>query len=76
MGTSSSMSFCPLATLVLMVTKDLTDRFQADELIKEVAEMVGGRGGGSPTMAQAGVARVEKLNDALEAIYEIVEKRA
>ncbi len=62
------------ATLLLMVTKDLADKFRADELIKEVAEMVGGRGGGSPTMAQAGGARVERLDDALEAIYGIVEK--
>ena len=63
------------ATLVLMVTKDLADRFRADELIKEVAEIVGGKGGGSPTLAQAGGPRVEKLKDALEAIYSIVEKR-
>ncbi|MBW2039998.1 MAG: alanine--tRNA ligase [Deltaproteobacteria bacterium] len=62
-------------TLILMVTKDLTDRFRADELIKEVAEMVGGMGGGSPTLAQAGGTRVEKLNNALESIYGIVAKR-
>jgi alanyl-tRNA synthetase len=63
------------ATLVLMVTKDLTDRFSAKELINEVAEIVGGRGGGNPTMAQVGVTKIEKLNDALKAIYGIVERR-
>ena len=64
------------ATIVLMVTKDLADRLRADELIGEIAEMVGGRGGGNPTMAQTGGTKVEKLDDALKAIYKIVEKRA
>jgi alanyl-tRNA synthetase len=36
------------------VTKDLTDRIKAGDLVKFVAEQVGGRGGGRPDMAQAG----------------------
>jgi alanyl-tRNA synthetase len=40
--------------LVAGVTKDLTDRVRAGDLIKRVAEKVGGRGGGRPDMAQAG----------------------
>jgi alanyl-tRNA synthetase len=63
-------------TLVLMVTKDLADQFPAEELIEGIAEIIEGKGGGNPTLARAGSARVEKLNDALKAIYEIVEKRA
>jgi alanyl-tRNA synthetase len=63
-------------TLVLMVTKDLAERLRADELIQGIAEMIGGRGGGNPTLARAGSDKVEQLTDALQAIYKIVEKRA
>jgi alanyl-tRNA synthetase len=63
-------------TLVLMVTKDLAEQFRADELIQGIAEQIGGKGGGNPTLARTGSARVEKLADALKAIYKIVEKRA
>ncbi|MBK1717599.1 alanine--tRNA ligase [Thiocystis violacea] len=41
-------------SLVVGVTKDLTDRLKAGDLIREVAEKVGGKGGGRPDMAQAG----------------------
>ncbi len=41
-------------SLVAGVTKDLTDRLKAGELIGVVAEQVGGKGGGRPDMAQAG----------------------
>jgi alanyl-tRNA synthetase len=41
-------------SLVAGVTKDLTDRFQAGELIREAAAKVGGKGGGRADMAQAG----------------------
>jgi len=63
-------------TLVLMVTKDLAEQFRADELIKGITEIIEGKGGGNPTLARTGSARVEKLADALKAIYKIVEKRA
>ena len=63
-------------TLVLMVTKDLAEQFRADELIQGIAEIIEGRGGGNNTLARTGSARVEKLDDALKAIYGIVEKRA
>ncbi|WP_431520736.1 DHHA1 domain-containing protein [Chromatium okenii] len=41
-------------SLVAGVTKDLTNRFKAGELIGVVAAQVGGKGGGRPDMAQAG----------------------
>ncbi|MCJ7662840.1 MAG: alanine--tRNA ligase, partial [Desulfobacterales bacterium] len=63
-------------TLVLMVTKDLAGQLRADELIQGIAEQIGGKGGGNPFLARTGSARVEKLADALQAIYKIVEKRA
>ncbi|MEO0811838.1 MAG: DHHA1 domain-containing protein, partial [Myxococcota bacterium] len=42
------------AALLIAVSKDLTDRFQAGKLVKELAPLIGGRGGGKPDMAQAG----------------------
>ncbi len=50
--------------LLVAVTKDLIGRVKAGELIKPLAEMVGGRGGGKPELAQAGgpdIAKVEAL---------------
>ncbi len=60
------------ALLLILVTKDLTDRLHSGKLIKQVAGVVGGGGGGRPDMAQAGGPRPEKLEDALEAVYDIV----
>ena len=51
--------------LVAGVTKDLTDRLKAGNLIKPVAERVGGRGGGRPDMAQAGGNEPGRLDEAL-----------
>jgi alanyl-tRNA synthetase len=62
------------ALLIVVVTKDLTDRFHAGKMIKEIASVVGGGGGGRPDMAQAGGSRPEKLDVALQKAYEIVEK--
>jgi alanyl-tRNA synthetase len=62
-------------TLVLMVTKDVAEQFRADELIQGIAEQIGGKGGGNPTLARTGSSKVEKLDAALKAIYKIVEKR-
>ena len=41
-------------TLVVSVTKDLTSRVQAGKLVKELAPIVGGGGGGRPDFAEAG----------------------
>jgi alanyl-tRNA synthetase len=57
------------AMLVLTVSKGLTDRYRAGELIKGIAQMVGGSGGGRPDMAQAGGTDVAKLDEALDSLY-------
>ncbi len=59
-------------SLLAIVSKDLTKRLQAGKIIKEVAVMVGGGGGGRPDMAQAGGVMVDKLPAALEAVATIV----
>ncbi len=61
-------------SLVAMVTKDLTGRFHAGDILKEIAGLVGGSGGGRPEMAQAGGKDAARLDEALEKVYEIVEK--
>jgi alanyl-tRNA synthetase len=60
------------AALVVGVTKDLTDRVKAGDLVKEVAALVGGGGGGRPDLAQAGGKQPEKLDEALAKAPEIV----
>jgi alanyl-tRNA synthetase len=62
------------ALLTAIVTKDLTNRFHAGNLVKEIAAIVGGGGGGRADMAQAGGTKPEKLDQALEKVYELVEK--
>jgi len=57
------------AQLVLTVAKPLTDRFKAGELIRPIAAIVGGTGGGRPDMAQAGGTDPSKLEQAIEAVY-------
>ena len=61
-------------SLVVMVSKDLTNRFHAGRIIKEMADMIGGTGGGRPDLAQAGGKDPEKLDAALEALYTIIQK--
>ena len=61
------------AQLVLTVAKTLTNRFKAGELIRPIAAIVGGTGGGRPDMAQAGGTEVSKLEQAIEAVYEGLE---
>ena len=58
--------------LALGVTQDLTERFQAGALIRRIAECVGGSGGGRPDFAQAGGTRVDRLDEALESLEELL----
>jgi len=62
-------------SLVAGVTKDLTGKVKAGDLVKMVAEQVGGKGGGRPDMAQAGGSQPEALPQALESVQPWVEER-
>ncbi len=60
------------ANLLVAVTKDLTDRCKAGDIIKSLAPIIGGSGGGKPELAQAGGTKPENLDEALEAAYKII----
>ncbi len=62
------------AALAVGVTQDLCKRFNAGALIKEIAGIVGGSGGGRPDMAQAGGNQPDKLEEALKRAEEIIAK--
>ncbi|RRW69333.1 alanine--tRNA ligase [Pantoea dispersa] len=62
-------------SLIAGVTKDLTDRVKAGELIGELAAQVGGKGGGRPDLAQAGGTDAQALSGALAGVPEWVSNR-
>jgi alanyl-tRNA synthetase len=59
--------------LVATVTKDLTKRYHAGNIIKELAAMLGGGGGGRPEFAQAGGKHAGKISEALRRAEELVQ---
>ena len=61
---------------IATATKDILNKgFHAGKLIKEVAQIAGGGGGGRPDMAQAGGKKPEKLGEALEKAKEIIKNQ-
>ena len=53
-------------SLIVTVSPDLTSRYKAGDLIREIAAVVGGKGGGRPDMAQAGGPATDKLSEAFK----------
>ncbi len=64
------------AVLLAAVTKDLTSRFSAGDIVKRIAPIVGGRGGGKPDMAQAGGKDGKKIDAALAEAIKIIKDTA
>ncbi|GAA5181814.1 alanine--tRNA ligase [Niveibacterium umoris] len=62
-------------SLVAMVTKSLTDKLKAGEIVGAAAQVVGGKGGGRPDMAQAGGTLPEKLPDAFATVMQLLESK-
>jgi alanyl-tRNA synthetase len=58
--------------LAVGVTKDLTSRHKAGDLIREVASVVGGGGGGRPDFAQAGGKDPSKIDEAVDRFHALV----
>lgn len=62
------------ALVLAAVTRDLAGRISAGDLIKKLAPIVGGRGGGKAELAQAGGTEPERLGELIEAAYRTVEE--
>ena len=61
-------------SFIIRVSDDLTGKVSAGNIVREIAPIVGGRGGGKPDMAEGGGTDSSKLNDAIEASYGVIKK--
>lgn len=59
--------------IIVRVSRDLTDRVKAGSVIREIAPIVGGRGGGKSDMAEGGGNLPDKLHDAIDHSLKIIE---
>ena len=59
--------------LVVAVTSDLTDKIQANKIIKDLASVIGGGGGGRADFAQAGGTKPEEIDQALEKSFDLLK---
>jgi alanyl-tRNA synthetase len=59
--------------LVVSVSKDLTGRVQAGRLVKDLAPIVGGGGGGRPDFAEAGGRDASKIDELLRRAPEVLQ---
>jgi len=61
------------ASIVVGVSNDLTGKYNAVDLVRAAATVLGGQGGGGrPDMAQAGGTDVSKINDAIKAVKDLL----
>jgi alanyl-tRNA synthetase len=60
-------------SLALGVTPDLKDKLKAGDLVREVAAVVGGKGGGRPDFAQAGGNDPGRIDEAFDKLFSLVE---
>lgn len=62
-------------TFLAMVTKDLNSKgILAGNIVREVAQVTGGNGGGRPDMAQAGGKDLSKIEEALSIVPDLISK--
>ena len=61
-------------SFIVRSSEDVKTRVPAGQIIKEIAPIVGGKGGGKPDMAEGGGNQPEKLDEALQASFAAVEK--
>jgi alanyl-tRNA synthetase len=62
------------ASIIVRTSSDLASKVPAGQVIRELAPIIGGKGGGKPDMAEGGGNQPEKLSDALDASYAVIEK--
>ena len=58
--------------IVVSVTSDLIGRLKAGQIVKEIAPIVGGAGGGRPDFAEAGGRQPEKIDEMLKASEAVI----
>jgi alanyl-tRNA synthetase len=71
---SSSSSGDGKVQIVVAVTPDLTSKIKAGQIVKEIAPIVGGGGGGRPDFAEAGGKQPEKIDEMLDASKSVIAK--
>jgi alanyl-tRNA synthetase len=59
--------------IIVRVSNDLTDKVKAGSVIKEIAPIVGGKGGGKPDMAEGGGNLPDKLSEAMDTSLKVIE---
>ena len=60
--------------IIVRVSDDLTSKVKAGDIIREIAPIVGGKGGGKADMAEGGGTEPDKLLEAIDAAYGVVER--
>lgn len=63
------------AAMVAMVTKDLITQYKAGDLLRQVAASAGGKGGGKSDIAQGGTKDIDKLDKAINSLYDIIKQQ-
>ena len=61
------------AYILVGVTKDLSNKYHSGNIVKVLAPLIGGKGGGRPDMAQAGGNKPERLNEALDKVFDLIQ---
>ncbi len=62
------------ASIVCMITQDLTNIYNAGEIVRKISTAAGGKGGGKPEMAQGGTKDIEKLNSVFISLNDFIKK--
>jgi alanyl-tRNA synthetase len=73
-STEGDSSLPGKVSLIVGVTKDLTQRFKAGDLMREIAPLVGGKGGGRADMAQGGGTDPSGIDAALDKVAQWVQQ--
>ncbi|HRI03369.1 MAG TPA: alanine--tRNA ligase [Pyrinomonadaceae bacterium] len=60
--------------LIVRVSDDLTAKVKAGDIIREIAPIVGGKGGGKADMAEGGGTDPSKLSEAIDAAFGVIER--
>ncbi|HEV7698839.1 MAG TPA: alanine--tRNA ligase-related protein, partial [Pyrinomonadaceae bacterium] len=60
--------------IIVRVSDDLTSRVKAGDIIREIAPIIGGKGGGKADMAEGGGSDPQKLSEAIESSYAVIAK--